>query len=520
MSVQFHFENKFDELLHAVPVQQAVINYFSNGKSPFLPLPLVTRLKIRVTTYLLSVVERFLSTKLYVENKLGNLVAIDVRCRSLIVQLLKIKLIKSWKFAELSPDSPKYYHSILTYGAYTDEQGKVLPLQGSSASGVGFTPQEALIPALAEVLERQSVCTWATIKVRSMLADPSCQLQIMHNETVFYNDTQLKKFNNLRDFNNSQVVLDWVVVNDLVSSQMFQMPAKMVFIDYCGSDQERQKTFLEITTNGAAAAVSYKAAAIGGIAELIERDSFFVHWLNQLTPPQLDLKTVTDPVSRSIIDAFLVHGFELTVLDITTDLEFPTLCAVLVDRRGAQAVTVESAAGFSVVATLQKLLRDTLRNTQNPQHRRNDDNDELQALLQKSHTITTFAERRHVWSYQNMIPKIDFLRSGTAVSYADLTHRYTALVGIKNDAAKLHFLQSLFKKHNHCCYLIDVTSSLARASGLRVAKAVAPDLIPAYFHEAKKPLGLQRVYHAPVRMGVRDVPLSESDLNQTPHPFI
>jgi len=86
--------------------------------------------------------------------------------------------------------------------------------------------------------------------------------------------------------------------------------------------------------------------------------------------------------------------------------------------------------------------------------------------------------------------------------------------------SRLSKIRNILKEKRYNCFLADVTSHEACQAGLFVVKAVIPQLVPAYFNEKEKYLGVKRLYALPVILGYREQPLSENELNLIPHPFL
>ncbi|HPG23510.1 MAG TPA: hypothetical protein PLH75_12045, partial [Amaricoccus sp.] len=66
---------------------------------------------------------------------------------------------------------------------------------------------------------------------------------------------------------------------------------------------------------------------------------------------------------------------------------------------------------------------------------------------------------------------------------------------------------------------LDLTVPDVEAAGLRVARAVMPDLQPLDADYRHRFLGGTRLYEVPVRLGYRERPPRLDELNPYPHPF-
>jgi len=130
--------------------------------------------------------------------------------------------------------------------------------------------------------------------------------------------------------------------------------------------------------------------------------------------------------------------------------------------------------------------------------------------------IFTMPERRHVWTQKNMFHEIDFFLQGEKKDFSSIQDRKDILTYKK----KLEEVKKLLKQKGMDGYLAEVTSKEANSVGLRVVRAVVPDLIPIHFSEKRKHLGVSRLYEFPVLLRISTERSSEDTINNTPHPFL
>jgi thiazole/oxazole-forming peptide maturase SagD family component len=122
---------------------------------------------------------------------------------------------------------------------------------------------------------------------------------------------------------------------------------------------------VQITTNGCAGWFTKDGAIVEGLLELIERDGFFVYWLNTLSPKKIDVdsyvmdlkkKSVQDLLQKEkdlilLFDKFKKHSIQYHFLDITTDLKIPSVCVVTsMHYNGEVNYAVGAASGFNATS--------------------------------------------------------------------------------------------------------------------------------------------------------------------------
>ena len=71
-------------------------------------------------------------------------------------------------------------------------------------------------------------------------------------------------------------------------------------------------------------------AASSGICEVIERDAVTLTWQAMISPPRIQVETLSD-ANYDLVQRFERSGGEVTLLDITTDVGVPTVMSVLRD---------------------------------------------------------------------------------------------------------------------------------------------------------------------------------------------
>jgi ribosomal protein S12 methylthiotransferase accessory factor len=86
------------------------------------------------------------------------------------------------------------------------------------------------------------------------------------------------------------------------------------------------------TSNGCAVGNSPAEASLFAALEVIERDALLLTWYTRSTPPRIRLAEVRNASINELVRLIAVRGYDLAVLDITTDLSVPTIAAVLFGR--------------------------------------------------------------------------------------------------------------------------------------------------------------------------------------------
>lgn len=513
---QSFFKSSQGRLLQVLPVRAYLRQMEGSVRHPFKPRRLLGSIYVLLLRFRLGLValaEKALGTPVFVLDEWEEMAAIDPSVRKLLVRLLKAKFLTAWKISPLAPDVPPVIQCVTDLGPIHTPSGKFVALQFYGTGGVGENVNDALIRSIAEAFERYSLCVWdekdilrgsfAELKERGAV-DP--RLFRIHSEQQL-SQAGLKR----RRTPAEDARLGWVRARDLDGAARL-IPAQLCYIPYA-RERTDEPVFTETTTNGCAAGRSFEEAAYKAICEAIERDSFLIFWLNRMAPPQIDLDSIELPRAKERIAEIRKHNLELYVLDTTTDLGVPSFASVMIDRLGEVAVTVSCAADFDVDATLEKLILETLKFLHIPV-----DPKERMSVEAKYPNLDHINDRRILWSAQKMIPYIGFFLTGKEKRTLSQVRERAASAG-KSIAERLSSIQKTLREKRYHCYLVDVTAPLARKEGLCVVRAVIPELVPIYFRQEEPPLGVERLYHAPVSLGYRETPSTEVSLNPIPHPF-
>ncbi|MDP3725709.1 MAG: YcaO-like family protein [bacterium] len=514
---QFFFNESTDKLKHVVSATE----YFSDKILGYDNLfrrntarKILLNIILSVGIFFIKVLEKIIGTKLYVSNNLREFFAIDPRIRKLILFLLKKNIISSWARLPCAPDQPPIVYYSLYFKPIRLSSGNSYTLQGSAAGGSGETSNKALIPTIAEAFERYSASKWDPRDIiRGSFNELRSRGAVDPRIFNFFTEKQRygKEFFKFRFDDIHSRKMGWVRSKSLSGASCL-IPAELVYIFY-QNEHPQEPCFWETTTNGVAAATSFEEAAYKAICEAIERDSFFVFWLNKIAPPQINLENISIPEVKEKIALFKKYNLNPLLLDITTDLEVPAVALFIIDHIGEVAVSFSAAADFNIDVAIKKVFYTTGIRLQIPVSQAEKD-----TIKKKYSDIKNIEDRRVLWSRKEMLPQLDFFLQGEKKPFIKKVIPFFQ----KNSSAlnNLNFLKSVLKKKGYACYLADITSLETRHVGLKVVRAIMPALVPLYFDEEKKYLGVQRIYTAPVDMGYYSAPREKNDLNDTPHPFL
>ncbi len=207
----------------------------------------------------------------------------------------------------------------------------------SKSAGKGSTRQQSEVSALCEAVERYSGALHGDeIRVRKRLVDFAGKDEAIHpNAAQLFSDTQL---DNARSINAKghpynvvpprlapDAEVDWTPVWSLTEQRHRYLPTSML---YSMAPEQRGPSDLIADSNGCAAGNTLEEAILQGFYELAERDAFAIWWYNRLPVPAVDLSSFDDEYLASAPSQYAGYERDLWMLDVTSDIGIPTFVAL------------------------------------------------------------------------------------------------------------------------------------------------------------------------------------------------
>jgi ribosomal protein S12 methylthiotransferase accessory factor len=373
------------------------------------------------------------------------------------------------------------------------------------SSGVGLRQNDAIVPTLAEALERYctsifstdqfvvatagelgaSALDLATLPVCSEreLAHPRCPLMAPDKDAP----------------------MRWVKAISLLDGKDVYVPAITVYL-HTGYAYRSERIWVPITT-GCAAHVSYEQALLSAIMEVVERDALSVLWLQRLPLPKIEVDCVPDALEpywtcyqRSSLQV------EYFFFDATTELGIPIVYSIQRNRTSAHAHTLVScSAASSATQAVVKVMRDMVASRIPFRYVKRIPAD-FDNFTQLFHGASYMARAENASAF-------DFLlRSPNRRLFSEMLRQTAA-----DEKVSLAELLQRCRRRKWDVFAVDLTTDEAMRVGFRVVRVLIPALQPFAFMYRARYLGHPRVYEAPLAMGYPA--RGESGLNSSPQPF-
>jgi len=359
--------------------------------------------------------------------------------------------------------------------------------------GKGSTAEQGEASALMEAIERYSgIFQGDEIRVTRRFTDFPAGGAIFPNDVMLFSDAQYRRDRaQTTDPDEAPAMpapfdrsaeIEWSPVWSLRDERFKYLPTSLLYFSYrdLAADQATADS------NGCAAGNTFEEAIVQGFLELVERDSYAIWWYNRLQRAEVDLGQFDDSYVRDLQIQLAETGRRLWVLDVTSDLGIPSFVAVAHWMENSQEhVEFGSGAHFDArIAALRAMteLNQFLsiglmagRNAEKPSH------DGSSPFRLRDHPYLTPSG--------NPVVRPDF---GSKFGHLDKREQVIACVRLARREG-LDFL------------VLDQTRP---DIDVPVARVIVPGL--RHFYRRFAP---GRLYDVPVKLRLRDRPLSENELN-------
>jgi ribosomal protein S12 methylthiotransferase accessory factor len=359
--------------------------------------------------------------------------------------------------------------------------------------GKGSTAEQGEASALMEAIERYSgIFQGDEIRVTRRFTDFAPGAAIPPNDVLLFSDTQYR--GGLPPIMGHDVTptappfdpsaeIEWSPVWSLRDERFKYLPTSLLYFFHTGGSAAG---YIHADSNGCAAGNTIEEAIVQGFLELVERDSYAIWWYNRLQRSELDLSRFDDPYVRDLKAQLANTGRRLWVLDITSDLGIPSFVALSHAKQdGHDFVEYGSGAHFDPRIALLRALTEVnqflsigLMGARN-------------AAPSSREGVTPF----YLWDHPYLTPNGHApVRPDRDSDFGRLDKREQVMACVK--LAKGHGLDFL---------VLDQTRPDIEVPVVRV---IVPGL--RHFYRRFAP---GRLYDVPVKLGLRDRPLSENELN-------
>ena len=210
-----------------------------------------------------------------------------------------------------------------------------------ASMGKGRAPAQARVSALCEAIERINTFFQGDEPRRRAcideLGDTAIEPNVLQNFSRAQHQGRGAHNAALSDSRRAvpppfdpQIAIDWTPVWSLTHRRRRYVPTTFCFTHVPTPPESR---FCLHNPNGHAAGNTVEEAILQGFLELVERDGVALWWYNRAPRPAVDLTALDSTWSADLVAHYDAIGWQVWVLDVTTDLGVPTFVALGRDRR-------------------------------------------------------------------------------------------------------------------------------------------------------------------------------------------
>jgi len=431
-----------------------------------------------------------------------------------ILQLLKDNnFLKQYIFGDLRYNDVPFFYRLDLFPAYDKVVTDARPHDKAIGHGFGKNAEEVFSKAIGEFLERYFLTIYhkkdllrgsAKLLRKSGYSAPNLNL------LAGFSDRQ-KEFNPRMRFDDESIFC-WEKTKRWSTGETVYLPAQLVHWTY--SRDESEPFLCESNTNAAGGFFTLEGAILSGIYESIQRDSFFIYWLNQLTPKRIDPKTVPHDGFQTLLNESERYGFEIHCLNIAVDTGIPAFAVVISDPSGAGP---RFCLGGGCQADPAKALHRALEEAWSVYYwmRPRPSFPALDKNYRPFSERIGQDERLRLWANPEMGEHLNFLISGKEERFSDINFDYPG-----NFASQDEELKFLVKKIENLgpgyeVFYYEARHPLLSSLGYHSAQIIVPQLFPLYLGEINAPLGSSRIKDVPRKLGLAQV----AKFNPLPHLF-
>ena len=505
--------NVHNELLSVLSCSEYIDNTTPLKYSPFGKNSIVLTFKKRMLICSVKVMQLIVGKTLYYEDDRALLYQLPPETRALFSWLIANNLLATWSLGRPQLGISLVKTLYLFPEPIKTPTGKSFAAMGANGIGSGDTYAEAALSALGEFIERNasSAYWWENSKIyKSKFKKHSRQVNPEHFNLI--NVDHISKDTDAI-VSHTEKELSWVSAIDIKTQNTVDVPASLVYM-YFRNEYAEEPFLQEVSSNGAATYSTYHEACTRAMLELIERHVFMKMWYHKTPCNKINVKSleIIFPQLKELTLS-LTDDEQLDIYEIPNSLNVPTFFATLTSNDISKtALHLTAASDVDVHSALKKVIKEVVRFAEGTLvfNKESVAPFDITSAVELQAFANTLTKRGELWSYQEMLPHLSWLKESTEIQYSEITSSQQPINFSERE--RYQWVKAQCVANEVRVYISDVTNSVARYAKLHVVRAISPDLIPIFFNEQYKPFN-QGVFTCSDK-GEKVV------LNQIPHPFL
>jgi len=281
-------------------------------------------------------------------------------------------------------------------------------------------------------------------------------------------------------------------------------PAQLIYWGYKNAAGE--PVLREKNTNGLGGFFSQEGAILSGLYEVIQRDAFFCHWMNKITPFRIDISSMKDATFQKCYGNAQGDGFEIASFYLPSDTRVPVIITIIKDESGGPYYSLGAGCDLDIASAVKRSAEEAW--SVYYYVAKMDDGDKKNIAFTNHEPFTAPLDnngRLFLWSNPEMKGKLDFFMSGKVISFESISIELAKK--FKTEKEELDYVVRNVEKlgRGYEVYVHLARHKTLRQVGYSSARVIVPQFLPLYSHEKNAPLDHPR--------------LKGKDINTLPHPF-
>jgi ribosomal protein S12 methylthiotransferase accessory factor len=416
-------------------------------------------------------------------------------------------IIESLEEMPRQTDMPDIFY----YKALVANTGAIsnLPNELPITAGTSLNKDRAMAKAIGEAIERYCAAiysrdnmTWGCYSELKKKAVHPAQLRLFTSEQLDSKGFTLKGFT-------TETPVWWTMAQQLKNGTEILIPAGFIYCPYFFDKNQGEFAICEMMSTGLASHISFQAAALNGILEVIERDNFMLTWCFKIAHPQIALDSLTDS-HLNLLNAFRKQGYSIKVLHAKFETGVSTIICVMKGNNSANVPFIVSCAThLNPVHGITKCLEELA--LMERFCKRAMISSSFLKSTPANEKVSSLVDHIYYWLNPDRLDHANFLISSKKeVALKDLANHEQGDVQLD--------LKELSNRIHRCgfdLYASDITTEDIESLGLKVVRILIPDLMPLNTSHRNLALGSNRFTSFRNKMNVD----SSTLINTFPHPF-
>ncbi len=420
-------------------------------------------------------------------------------------------IIRSVREIPTDEDDPNFFH----YSSETGDTSQFTRLRNFGYNGGVSTVREvAVAKAMGEAVERYCSAIFDYRELTYCSFNELDALAVNPSDFALHSPEQYAEPGfPWKPFTPSSPVA-WTPGIQLATGVQKLVPAAMVFAPYHYVSNLPDTPICQPISTGLACGHSFESASLSALCEVIERDAFTLTWQARLSCPLISTESLP-PLAKEMLSRFARIGIEVVLVDITKDIQLPTVMTIALSRAStspalAFAASTDTTPELAIVKSIEELAhtRKYAKLVMNcmPSITVDVPNGHPEVIDQRTHLRfycgqDSIQYAKFAWSSRKSrsVTEIPRLRS-------------------ENHQGRLAELVEMLTARGLDPIVCDLTTPDIRELGLCVVRAVIPGMHPLFMGYRNRALGGHRLYSVPQTLSTNE-PVDGFSDNTFPHPF-